>query len=57
MKLRRVKEFLVMQVKIIMGNRFGLVGASIIVFFCVVGLLAPVVARRTGGEAIGGKPR
>jgi peptide/nickel transport system permease protein len=44
MKLRRIKEFLAAQFRIIMGNRFGIVGAVIIVFFCLVGLLAPVLA-------------
>ena len=44
MKLRRIKEFLVSQVKIILGNRFGIVGAVIIVFFCSVGILAPLIA-------------
>ena len=33
MKLRRIKEFLAAQFRIIMGNRFGIVGAGIIVFF------------------------
>ena len=44
MKLRRIKEFLAAQFRIIMGNRFGIFGAMIIVFFCLVGLLAPVLA-------------
>ena len=44
MKLRRFKEFMMTQFRIIMGPRFGAVGAIIIVFFCLVGLLAPVVA-------------
>ena len=44
MKLRRIKESLVTQFKIITGNRFGIVGAVIIVFFCTMGLLAPLVA-------------
>ena len=44
MNPRRIKEFFVTQFKIIMGNRFGVIGTSIIVFFCVLGLLAPVLA-------------
>ncbi len=44
MKLRRIKEFGITQYKIILGNRFGTVGALIIVFFCTVGLLAPILA-------------
>ena len=44
MKLRRIKEFLFTQIKIIMGHRFGVVGAVIILFFCAVALLAPLLA-------------
>lgn len=44
MNAKRIQEFLVTQVRIILGNRFGLVGATIIVFFCVIGLLAPLLA-------------
>jgi peptide/nickel transport system permease protein len=44
MKLRRIKEFIVTQLKIVLGHRFGIVGAVIIVFFCIVALLAPLIA-------------
>ena len=44
MKLRRIKEFLFLQFRIIMGHRFGVVGAIIIIFFCLVALLATYVA-------------
>ena len=44
MKARRIKEFLVAQFKIIMGHRFGVIGAVIILFFCAVALLAPLMA-------------
>ena len=44
MKLVRVKEFFVTQIRIVMSNKFGIFGAMIIVFFCVVGLLAPLLA-------------
>jgi peptide/nickel transport system permease protein len=44
MKLRRIKEFIAAQLKIVLGHRFGIVGAVIITFFCVVALLAPVIA-------------
>ncbi len=44
MKLIRIKEFFITQYRIIMGHRFGVVGATIIVFFCVLGLLAPLIA-------------
>ena len=44
MKLRRIKEFIVTQFKIIVGNPFGIAGAVIIAFFFIVALLAPVIA-------------
>lgn len=44
MKLNRAKEFLVSQYRIIVSNRFGIFGAVIILFFCLVGLLAPILA-------------
>ena len=44
MSLNNIKEFLVTQYRIIIGNRFGIFGAIIILFFCLVGLLAPVLA-------------
>ena len=44
MKLIRIKEFLVGQVRIIMSHKFGIFGATIILFFCLVGLLAPLIA-------------
>jgi peptide/nickel transport system permease protein len=44
MKLRRIKEFIFTQLKIVLGHRFGIVGAVIIAFFCVVALLAPMIA-------------
>ncbi len=44
MKLVRVKEFFVGQIRIVMGNKFGIFGAMIILFFCLVGLLAPLIA-------------
>jgi len=44
MKLDRAKEFLVSQYRIIVSHRFGIIGAVIILFFCLVGLLAPILA-------------
>ena len=44
MKLRRIKEFVFLQFRIIMGHRFGFVGAVIIIFFCLVALLATYLA-------------
>jgi peptide/nickel transport system permease protein len=44
MKLVRFKEFFVGQIRIIMSHKFGIFGAMIILFFCLVGLLAPVIA-------------
>jgi len=44
MKLETIKDFFVTQYKIIMSHRFGIFGAVIILFFCMVGLLAPVLA-------------
>ena len=44
MKLARIKEFFITQIRIVMGNRFGIFGALIILFFCLVGLLAPLIA-------------
>ncbi len=44
MRLDTIKEFLVSQYRIIISHRFGIFGAIIILFFCLVGLLAPVLA-------------
>ena len=44
MKLVRFKEFFGSQIRIIMSNKFGIFGAMIILFFCLVGLLAPLIA-------------
>jgi peptide/nickel transport system permease protein len=44
MKLRRIKEFIFTQLKIVLGHRFGVVGAAIIAFFCIIALLAPLIA-------------
>lgn len=44
MKLESIKEFLLIQYRIIISHRFGIFGAVIILFFCLVGLLAPFVA-------------
>jgi peptide/nickel transport system permease protein len=44
MKLVRIKEFFGIQIRIIMSNKFGIFGATIILFFCLVGLLAPLIA-------------
>ena len=44
MKLVRVKEFFETQIKIIMSHKFGIFGAVIILFFCLVGLLAPLLS-------------
>jgi peptide/nickel transport system permease protein len=52
MKLVRVKEFFVTQIRIIMGNKFGIFGAIIILFFCLVGLLAPIIAPHSPWETI-----
>ena len=52
MKLRRLKEFLVLQFRIIMGHRFGAFGAVIIAFFCLVALLAPLIAPHDPWETL-----
>lgn len=52
MKLRRLKEFLVLQFRIIMGHRFGAFGAVIIAFFCLVALLAPLIAPHDPWESL-----
>ncbi|MGD8285301.1 MAG: ABC transporter permease, partial [Desulfobacterales bacterium] len=44
MKLESIKDFFVTQYGIITSNRFGKFGASIILFFGVVALLAPWIA-------------
>jgi peptide/nickel transport system permease protein len=44
MKLDRAREFLVSQYRIIVSHRFGIFGAVIILFFALVGLLAPIIA-------------
>ena len=44
MKMIRIKEFFMTQIQIIMSHKFGIFGATIIVFFCLVGLLAPLIA-------------
>ena len=44
MKFSIVKDFLVAQYKIIRGNRFGMFGAVILLFFGVIALLAPYIA-------------
>jgi peptide/nickel transport system permease protein len=51
-KLRRIKEFGITQARIILGNRFGIVGAAIIVFFCLVALLTPVIAPHQPWETL-----
>jgi len=52
MKLRRLKEFLVQQFRVIMGHRFGAFGAVIIAFFCLVALLAPLIAPHDPWETL-----
>ncbi len=44
MKLETIKEFLLAQYQIIMSHRFGIFGAVIILFFCLTGLFAPLLA-------------
>lgn len=44
MKLETIKDIIVTQYRIISGNRFGIFGGVIIVFFCLTGLLAPILA-------------
>lgn len=44
MKLETVKKFLLTQYRIIISSRFGIFGAVVILFFCLVGLLAPLIA-------------
>ncbi len=52
MKLVRFKEFFGSQIRIIMGNKFGIFGAMIILFFCLVGLLAPLIAPHQAWDTI-----
>lgn len=52
MKLVRFKEFFGSQIRIIMGNKFGIFGAMIILFFCLVGLLAPLIAPHQPWDSI-----
>ena len=44
MKLETIKEFFLSQYRIIISNRFGIFGGVIILFFCLVGLFAPLIA-------------
>jgi len=44
MKLEIIREYLLTNYRIITSNRFGIFGAIIILFFCLVGLLAPILA-------------
>jgi len=52
MKLIRIKEFFVGQIRIIMSHKFGIFGAMIILFFCLVGLLAPLIAPHQPWDSI-----
>ena len=44
MKFSILKDFFISQYKIIRGNRFGMFGAVILLFFGIVALLAPYIA-------------
>ncbi|MBU0462974.1 MAG: ABC transporter permease, partial [Proteobacteria bacterium] len=44
MKFSIVKDFLVAQYKIIRGNRFGMFGAVVLLFFGIIALFAPYIA-------------
>jgi len=44
MRLYRIKEAFVTQIKIITRHRFGTFGAVVLLFFALVGLLAPYIA-------------
>lgn len=44
MKLSTLMEFFITQVRIIKGNRFGIFGAVILLFFGIIALLAPMIA-------------
>ncbi len=47
-----VKTFTVSQYRIIAKHKFGMFGAGIIIFFCVIGLLAPVIAPHGPWESL-----
>ncbi|MDA3790908.1 MAG: ABC transporter permease [Desulfobacula sp.] len=58
MKFSIVKDFLAGQYKIIRGNRFGMFGAVILLFFGIIALLAPYIAPHELWESLrdsGGK--
>jgi len=58
MKFSIIKDFLVAQYKIIRGNRFGMFGAVILLFFGTIALLAPYIAPHELWESLrdsGGK--
>ena len=44
MKLIRIKELFITQFRIVTSHKFGIFGTAIILFFCLVGLLAPLIA-------------
>jgi peptide/nickel transport system permease protein len=44
MRLERIKDLFVNQIQIITRHKFGVFGAILILFFCLVGLLAPLIA-------------
>jgi peptide/nickel transport system permease protein len=52
MKFSIVKDFWVIQYKIIKGNRFGMFGAVILIFFGTIALLAPYIAPHDLWESI-----
>lgn len=52
MSLERVKEFLLTQCQIITAHRFGTFGALVILFFAVIGLIAPLIAPHGPWESL-----
>jgi peptide/nickel transport system permease protein len=54
MRLYRIKEIFVTQIKIITRHRFGTFGAVVLLFFALVGLLAPYLAPHDPWDSLRG---
>ncbi len=54
MRLYRVREFFVTQIKIITRHRFGTFGATVLLLFALIGLLAPVITPHDPWDSLRG---
>jgi peptide/nickel transport system permease protein len=54
MRLYRIKEIFVTQIKIITRHRFGTFGAVVLLFFALVGLLAPYITPHDPWDSLRG---